>query len=176
MNLPKPIRRSYLLAALVVVLLLLSIRFAFWRTFEAWQINRQLSVQLTKSSDVSYQPAFLERKNHNLDQTLNLFRGDTANYRSIILEKLSAIAETESVKIIDVPQGKETEAVDALPYHIQNLTLEGSFFALTRFLHNAEHQMGIGRVRSAVYRSATVAKASGAEKRLTLLVYLEIIR
>lgn len=161
---------------MVVLLFLLSIRFAFWRTYEAWKINRQLTAQLSNAASVSYQPGYLERKNHNLDQTLTLFKGDTAHYRSAVLTALSSVAERENVKITGVPDGNDASVTPSSSSQVQSIILEGDFFALTRFLHGAEQATGIGRVRSAQYRTTTIAKATGAGKRLTLLVHFELMK
>lgn len=170
-----PLKKTYLLAALTVVLILLSIRLAFYKTWQARQINKALTVQLAQSTDVSYQPGYLERKNSNLNKTLGQYKVDTLTYQSTVLSALSALAEQEKVKIAELPVQREDPYYQAVHYNIQKLTLEGDYFALTKFLHKAELLSAVGRIRAASYQ-ITRRAASSEKGSLQLQVYLEYSR
>ena len=123
-----PLRKSYLLAAFTVLLILLSVRLAFQKTYLAWQFSKELTGKLEQSADLTYQPGYLEQKSHNIDKILSLYKVDTIAYRNNVLSALSFIAEKENVKIVDVP------FIDSSPYYktehfkIQKLIFEEAFF------------------------------------------------
>ncbi|WP_158829389.1 hypothetical protein [Mucilaginibacter lacusdianchii] len=168
-------RRSQWFAALAALLFLLSIKFAFLRTWQAWHIHQQLSAQLVRASDVSYQPGLLNRKQANLAQTLELFRVDSTVYRSWLLTSFSMLAEKEKVKVVDVPEA-DNQPYQASRYRIQQLGFEGSFFALTRLVYAAEAFKGTGYIRSIVYRKVNVSAMGKQGSALQLYLYLETSR
>lgn len=167
------LKKSYLLAGLALVLWVLAFRLAFYRTWEAKQVNRQLSARVVQASDVSYQPDYLERKSRNLGKTLALFKVDTVSYRSRVLSVLSEVADRENVRILEVPTQSQDAYYQAPHYAVQRLQFAGDFFALTRFLHKLEDQSGIGSVRSVTYKTINQQVASGKDKSLNMQVYLE---
>src|SRR4051812_19276275 len=128
-----PFKKQYLLIAGAIVLLLLSYQFAFKRTIEAWQINKNLKTQIAQSSDLSLQPAYLERKSNNLSKILNLYKTDTVAFRSNIISTISLIAEKEGVKLSDVPLQNALYRTDK--YIIQKLSFEGGYFSLVKVLN-----------------------------------------
>lgn len=169
-----PIKKGYLLIAASIVLLLLCYRLAFTRTIEAWQINEHLKDQLAQAADLSYQPAYLERKNNNLSKIIARYKTDTVAFRSNTISIISTIAEKENVKLSEVP------LLDPL-YHadkfiIQKLNFEGSFFALTKVFNQLQATAGIGIIRAASYRVVGLRQGNDDTKKLVLEVYLETIK
>src|SRR5260221_6065529 len=125
-----PLKKEYLLIAAAIVLLLLSYQLAFKKTIEAWQINKHLKAQLFEATNLSYQPAYLERKNKNLTNIIGHYKTDTVAFRSNIISTISSIAEKENVKLSEVPV--RDPLYDTDQFIIQKLNFEGSFFALTK--------------------------------------------
>lgn len=169
-----PVKKGYLLIAGAVVLLWLSYQLAIKKTIEAWQANRQLKAQLDQAAGLSYQPAYLERKDANLTAIIRQYETDTTAFRSNAVGAIAAIAEKEQVKLSEVPLQDPLYHTDH--FIVQKLDFEGSFTALTRVLDQLQHTGGIGMVRSAVYK-VNAARANGDEvKKLVLEVYLETIK
>src|SRR5665213_1775802 len=98
-----PFKKEYLFGASAIIALLISYQLAFKRTIEAWHIHTGLEKQLAQSSEVAYQPGYLERKDNKLDKIINLYKADTLDFRSNIIGVISSIAERENVKLTEVP-------------------------------------------------------------------------
>lgn len=169
-----PLKKEYLLIAAAIVLLLLSYQLAFKKTMEAWQINKHLKVQLFEATNLSYQPAYLERKDKNLTGIINRYKTDTVAFRSNSISAISSIAEKENVKLSEVPVQDPLYHTDQ--FIIQKLNFEGSFFALTKVLNQLQAKSGIGLVRSATYKSIKARSNTDQGKKLILEVYLETVK
>jgi hypothetical protein len=169
-----PIKKEYLLIAASLVLLLLCYQFAFRRTIEAWQINKHLKQQLTQAADLSYQPAYLERKNNNLSKIIARYKTDTIAFRSNTISIISSIAEKENVKLSEVPLQDPLYHTDK--FIIQRLNFEGSFFALTKVFNELLATKGIGMIRAASYRVVGLRQGNNDTKKLVLEIYLETIK
>lgn len=169
-----PIKKEYLLIAASVILLLLCYQLAFKKTLAAWQINKQLKAQLAQAADLSYQPAYLERKNKNLSKIINGYKTDTMAFRSNTISAIASIAEKEDVKLSEVPLQDPLYHTDR--FIIQKLNFEGGFFALTKVLNQLQAASGIGGGRAATYRVTGLRSGADETKKLVLEVYLETSR
>jgi hypothetical protein len=169
-----PIKKEYLLIAAAIVLLLLSYQLAFKKTAEAWQVNKQLKAQVAQAADLSYEPAYLERKNNNLSKIIALYKTDTVTFRSNTISVISSIAEKENVKLSEVPLQDPIYHTDQ--FIIQKLNFEGSFFALTKVLNQLQATSGVGIVRAATYKVVGIRSGVDDVKKLVLEVYLETVK
>jgi hypothetical protein len=169
-----PIKKEYLLIAGSIVLLLLCYRLAFSKTIAAWQVNKALKSQLAQASDLSYQPAYLERKNNNLSKIISRYKTDTVAFRSNAISAISSIAEKENVKLSEVPLQDPLYHADQ--FIIQKLNFEGGYFALTKVLDQLQATSGIGAVRAATYKVIGIRLGAEDEKKLVLEVYLETVK
>jgi len=169
-----PLKKEYLLIAAAIVLLLLGYKLAFKQTFEAWQTNRQLKEQLARSSDLSYQPGYLERKSVNLNKVIDLYRADTAAFRNNSISTISVIAGKENVKLSEVPSQDPFFHTDK--FIIQKLDFEGDFFSLTKTLNNLQATTGIGIIRSVSYKLTGNSMDLNKDRKPVLEVYLEIAK
>jgi hypothetical protein len=166
-----PIKKEYLLIAGAILLLLLSYQFALKKTIEAWQINKRLKTQLTQAADLSYQPAYIERKSDNLSLVINRYKTDTVAFRSSIISTISLIAEKENVKLSEVPVQDPAYHTDQ--FIIQKLSFEGSFFALTKVLNELQATGGIGLARSVTYKIMGAKANPDESKKLVMEIYFE---
>ena len=164
-----PFKKQYLLIAAAIVLLLLSYRFAFKRTIEAWQVNKNLKTQIAQSSDLSSQPAYLERKSNNLNKILSLYKTDTIAFRSSIISAISLIAEKEGVKLSNVPLQNALYRSDK--FIIQKLSFEGRYFSLIKMLNQLQNSPGIGTVRSVMIKMQKTNSNGGANSSIVMDVY-----
>ena|ERR1700743_391509 len=169
-----PIKKEHLLIVATIVLLWLSYKLAFKGTIEAWKNNRQLKEQLTRSTDLSYQPGYLERKNNNLEKILKFYKADTAAFRNHSIDIISSIAEKENVKLSEVPTQDPFYHTDK--FIIQKLGFEGDFFSLTKVFHQLQLTNDIGIVRSATYKIPRTNPNNQKDKKLVLEICLEIAR
>ena len=169
-----PVKKEYLLIAAAVFLLLVSYRFAFSNTIQAWQTNKQLKSKLEQSGDVTYQPAYLERKAGNLDKIIALYKADTTELRNNILNTISSVAEKQNVKLTEVPVQNATFHTGH--FIIEKLGFEGDYFALMKTLNQLQSTKDIGMIRSFDYKVTGVKSANDGVKKLVLEVYLEMAK
>jgi len=169
-----PIKKEYLLLIASFILLIIGYELAFKKTIAAWQVNKQLKEQITQASDLSYQPAYLERKNRNLTQIISRYKTDTIAFRSNSISSISTIAEKENVKLSEVPLQDPLYHTDL--FIIQKLNFEGNFFSLTKTLNTLQSTNGIGVVRAAAYKSVRAGSSTDDAKKLVLEVYLETVK
>jgi len=164
-----PFKKQYLLTGATIVLLLLSYQFAFKRTIEAWQINKNLKTQIARSSDLSLQPAYLERKSNNLNKILSLYKTDTVAFRSNIISTISLIAEKQGVKLSDVPLQNALYRSDK--YIIQKLSFEGGYFSMVKVLDQLQNSPGIGTLRSVTLKLQKANSNSSESSNIIMDVY-----
>lgn len=172
-NLTGKIKIEYLFAAGCLLLLWIGYVLAFQKTWQAWQLHRQLSSQLAISADVSVQPAYLERKDRNLNRLLKSYTADTVNFRSNVIAALSPLAQRQQCRIIAVPAEVQSNTLSTTTYQVQKVSFEGSFFALTKLLQQLEAApQGGGLVRSAIWHSVELHTGATSQRQLVLDVYL----
>ncbi len=169
-----PIKKEYLLIIAAIVLLLISYQFAVKKTVEAWHTHKQLKQQLAQAADLSVQPAYLERKNSNLNKILNRYKTDTVTFRSNTVSAIALIAEKENVKLSEVPLQDPLFRTDQ--FIIQKLNFEGSFFALTKVLNQLQAANGIGMMRAVGYKAIGLHSGNDGEKKLVMEVYFEAVK
>ena len=169
-----PIKKDYLLLAGALLLLVISYQLAFKRTVEAWQLHNSLKKQLSQGQDLQDQPAYLERKSHNLDQIINLYKTDTTTFRSNAISVIASIAEKQNVKLSEVPTQDPIYHSDT--FIIEKLDFEGDYFALTRVFNQLQSTANIGMPRSATFRAVKVKPGEDDGKKLVMEVYLETVK
>ena len=168
-----PFKKDYLLIIATGLLFFISYKLAFKETYAAWDTNKQLNKQLQQNTDVSYQPQYLERKNTNLNNVINLYKVDTVTYRNNSISTISIIAEKENVKLSGVPLQDPFYHTDN--FIIQKLDFEGDFFSLTKLLYQLQQTKGIGIIRSLAYKLNNDHGTTDKSK-LMLEVYLQIAK
>jgi hypothetical protein len=166
------LNREYILVAATVILLMACYQLAFKKTITAWQINEQLKAQLAQSADVSTQPGYIQRKNANLDRTLDLYKADTINFRSNTISTISSVAERENVKVSAVPSNDPF-------YHtpqfvVQRLSLEGAYFDLVKTLNDLQSGTSMGVIRSVLIRSSA-SNASSASPKVIMEISFQVL-
>jgi len=169
-----PVKKEYLLIAATLILLLVSYRFAYKNTIEAWALNKELIIKLAQSNDLSYQPGYLERQEANLNKIVNSYKADTALFRSNIISTIAAIAEKENVKLTGVP-------VQDAAYHtdhfiVEKLEFEGDFFSLVKVADQLQNTQNIGIMRCEDFKTISDRSGTNEVKKLVLEIYLEILR
>ncbi|WP_426672072.1 hypothetical protein ACPPVU_12655 [Mucilaginibacter sp. McL0603] len=155
-----------------IILFLFCYQVAFKKSLEAWRLHTSLAKTLAASGDVSATPDFEQKKSRNLDRIIDLYKADTADFRSNILARIAAIAGNENVKLTDVPTRGQGSADGHL--HIQRLGFEGDYFSLMKTLMRLEQAKGIGMIRSATLKVSTPADGTEKMKKTVLSVYFEI--
>jgi hypothetical protein len=168
-----PVKKEYLFIASVIIILLIGYQFAFKKTLEAWQISKQLKAQIAQASDLSIQPAYLDRKNANLSKIIGFYKTDTVAFRSNIINTISSIAEKEQVKLSEVPLKDPLFHNDK--FIVQKLSFEGNFFTLTKVLNQLQLTTGIGMVRSVTYKIPREKSGANGERNI-LEIYLELAK
>ena len=169
-----PIKKEYLLIIASLLLLIISYQLAFKKTIEAWQVHSHLKKELSQSAGLDLQPAYLERKNHNIDQIIGLYKTDTVAFRSNAISTIASIAEKEDVKLSGVPT--QDPIYQTNKFIIQKLDFEGDYFALTRMFNQLQSTIGIGMCRSAAFKVLTTRTSTDEVKKLVLEVYLEAVK
>lgn len=163
-----------MLLAVGIVLLVICYQLAFRKTIEAWQVHKQLALQLTQSSNVNFQPGYSERKTANISRILNLYKADTANFRSNIVSRISSISEKENVKLSEVPADDPSLHNNKLIY--QKLAFEGDYFSLVKTLNELQKTPEIGVIRSIDLKSAPPNDNERGAKPHSMIVELVFTR
>jgi hypothetical protein len=164
------IKNGYGLAAATLLLLLVSYQLAFKKTILAWQQHQEMSSRLEQTTDLSYQPGYMERKERNLQAALGRYRVDTVAFRNLIINQIALIAEKENVRLKEVPDQDPFYHTDKLI--IQKLVFEGDYFSLVRLLNSLQSAAGVGVVRSLILKLP--ARTSASEIRFPVLeIFLE---
>ncbi len=169
-----PVKKEYLFIVSVVVLLLISYQLAFKKTIEVWQINKQLNAQIAQASDLSTQPAYLDRKNANLSKIIGFYKTDTVAFRSNTINTISSITEKENVKLSEVPLQDPLYHNDK--FIIQKLSFEGDFFALIKVIDQLQATKNIGEIRSCTFKTVVNKSTNRDVKQLFVEVYFMIVR
>jgi hypothetical protein len=169
-----PFKKEYLLVVAALLLALVSYQLAFKKTIEASQLNSQLKKRLAQSTDVRYQPGYLERKNNNLSDLVSHFKADTIGLRNNILNTISTIAEKENVKVSEVPPLDPVYLTDK--YVIQKLNLEGDYNGLEKVIYQIQSTAQIGFLRAVTFKIIQSPSLHGNLNKLTLEISLELIR
>jgi hypothetical protein len=169
-----PIKKTYLLPAAAIILLLLGYQLAFKNTLNALQVNQTLTEKLARSTSLAYQPEYVQRKNNNLSQLLELYKADTTQLRSNIINAVALIAENEHVILTGVPMEDVSFHTDH--FIIEKLEFEGDFFSLLKLSNKLQASKGIGLVRSETFKKVIDRSHTDLVNRLVLEVYLEIYK
>lgn len=168
-----PIKKEYLLGIATILVFFVCYQLAFKKTLTLWQAHSQLEAQIARTADLSVEPAYLERKNRNLDKIIAGFKADTVAFRSNIIGTISSIAEQEHVKLTEVPA--QTPLYHAGQFIVEKLRFDGDFFSLSKVLSRLQSTAGIGFLRCAEFKTIDTRQASTRAGKLVLDVYLEIV-
>ncbi len=166
-----PFKKEYLLVAGSVILVVISYQLAFKRTIEAWQLHGRLKKELELAAGVVNQPAYLERKNYNLGQIINLYKTDTTTFRSNTISAIASIAEKENVKLSEVPTQDPIYHSDS--FLVEKLDFEGDFFALCKVFDRLESEKNIGVPRSALFKVVRFKPGEESSRKLVMEIYFE---
>lgn len=135
-----------------LIITLLSARFAFWNTWDAWRLNKYLSSRAGGGVNISFLPGYLERKSKNLSNAIQLYQVDTLTYRHTLLTVLSALKEQERVSILDILTENRIHITKTYLKKQKN-EFQGAFFNLLRFYHKLCKTEHIGMIKSAQLNS-----------------------
>lgn len=167
--------KNYVLALGCLLLLWIGYQLAFQKTWEAYRLHHQLSTQLSAASDVSYPPAYLERKAGHLSVLLDKYTSDTLSFKNRVIGIFSPLAESGQCKIVAVGSDAGS-AFTTANYQVQKVSLQGEYAPLLQVLKNIEASPQVGLVRSAIWHTADLHSSNRNDKRLTLDIYLMGIR
>jgi hypothetical protein len=143
--------KRYTLVAGTLLLLVISYQFAFKKTLGEWTIHRQLQAQTLQSTDIGFQPDYLERKHANLQRILAAYQTDSAVFRSNLVAAVAQIAQVQQVRLTGVPP-QSVEPIGS-PFILQQVNLEGSYPALLKVFDQLQATPNIGIIRSAKIQS-----------------------
>jgi hypothetical protein len=168
------LNHTYISIATGLILAFASYQFAFKNTIVAWQINHQLKDSLNRFANITYQPDFLKRKNENLNQLLNKYKADTVTLRNNIINSIAIVADKMNVKLAGVPV--EDKDFHTNYFIVEKLDFEGSYFDLCKMVNALQTTPNIGYIRSASWKVTKKRTADAEQKKLTLEIYLEVIK
>ena len=166
-------KRGLLMGVGSVLLLFICYWFAFSKTIEAWQLNKQLTVQSMHPAEIVNQPSYIIRKGKNIKQTLNLYKIDTIEVRNNILSRIAVIAEGENIQLSEVPVQDVPDSSSFIM--VQKLNFQGNYVSLLKFLDKVNQTAGVGIIRSMSIKSS---KKNGEQKNGPLIceAYFEMLK
>ena len=165
-------KKELLMTIGAVALLIIGYQFAFSKTMDAWQLNKQLTIQAIPTNDMIEQPSYVLRKGKNIRAILNLYKVDTVELRNSILSRIADIAENEKIHLSEVPLRNIADTSNHIL--IQKLDFEGTFSSLLKFLDRVNRTDNVGVISSVLIKNTTKA---GDEYKGQLLgeVYFEML-
>lgn len=155
-----------------VFLLFLGYQLAFKQTIEAWQVNKELHQQLESGEELVAQPGFTKRKAVNLERALELYKVDTATFRSKLITTMSLLGEKHDLRMVEIPKTVADTMHDSYQHRV---ILEGNYHNMIRFLNDAENTKGYGQLRSVEVYSDKNNSIEKNELRLQLYFIGNII-
>lgn len=161
---------KYLFAAAVILMIFVCYRFAFQNTIDAWQLNKQLKTQASQSTNNSYNPGYLQRKQANLSHIINNYAVDTVAYRQIMSDKIALVAENCNVRLSNLPITHDITIKDG-SYLQQQVLLSGDYYSLLNFLHELETIKGLGAIRSVKFIDPIKNKQHETDIQLSVFLY-----
>jgi hypothetical protein len=177
MRILSSVKQQYLIIGGSLLLAILCYELAFKKTFDLWRTHSRLTQELQQSSDISTSPAYLARKNANLDQIINAYRMDSVSFKNNAVNKIADLADRQKVKFTAVPT--DDPLYHAPGFILQKLDFEGDFFPLLQLVHQLQATTGIGMLRSVSWMKKKVISGDPVHndnKKLVLEVYMEIAR
>jgi len=140
------VQKNKLLLPATAVIILLCWFLAFSKTFEAIQINRQLTGQIANDEDISFNPAHTERKLAALNSILKSYRVNEAEWSNQLWMKASAIAMKQGVGI-DYTMTKPVAEPDTTSLGVkETLYCYGDYRQLVQLVDTLERIPAIGKI------------------------------
>lgn len=162
------IRKNKLLIPATVVALLLCWFLAFNKTYQAIQINRQLSSQIPSEEDIAFNPAHTQRKLAALQNILKSYRVNEAEWSNQLWMKASAIAMKQNVGIDYTMTRPEVEKDTTAIGVSETLYCYGNYQQLVKLIDTLEKMPSIGRI-SALQVKAPKEDATGERAKQCVL-------
>jgi hypothetical protein len=163
--------KTYVLSLGCLILLWTGYQLALKKTWEAYLLHRQLSTQLGAASDISYPPAYLERKGQHLTELLGKYTSDTLSFKNKVISAVSPLAESGHCKVVAV-SSDVSSAFTTVDYQVQKVSLSGAYVPLVQLLQRIEASSQAGLVRSAVWHMVELHNGVRNSKQLILDIYL----
>ena len=139
-------QKQKLILPLMVLGLLLCWFLAFDKTFEAIKLNRHLAEASALSSDISFNPAYEQRKLAALDAILKGYQV-RPNWNDALWMASSAIADKQGVAVDFTLNRVEEGLVDsAAAGASQSLYFHGRYVQLVKLVDTLERMKGIGKI------------------------------
>jgi len=165
-------KKDYWLVAGTILLLVICYQLAFKKTIQAYQNHSRLQAEISQTSDVSYEPGYLQRKASNMDRILERYHMDTLALRGNTLAQIAVVAERENVKLSEVPV--QDPSFNTAHFIIQKLEFEGTYPALLKTLNNLGNMTNIGVPRSITIKTVSKNTSSREEKKTVMDVLMEV--
>lgn len=147
------IQKNKLLFPVAGVGILLCWFFAFNRTFEAIQLNRELSSQVVGNDDLSFNPEHAQRKLDALRGILKSYRVNEVTWSNELWLKASAMAMKEHVGI-DYTLAKPTAEKDTTSLgRTEMLFCYGNYIQLVKLVDTLERTPSIGKISALQIRA-----------------------
>lgn len=139
------IQKNKLLLPLLGVGLLLSWYLAFSKTFDVVMIHRKLNVDSARENDVSFNPAYVQRKQAALDRILKEYQV-REDWSELLWMRGSEIAAKQNVGIEYTAEKPLAESDSTTIGKVQSLHFYGSFVQLVKLIDTLEKSSGIGKI------------------------------
>ena len=154
--------------------LIICYRFAFKNTIDEWHTHRQLREKLDQAGNLAYQPDYTQRKSHNLDKIIGLYKADTNLLRNNIINTIALIAEDDHVRLTAVPVQDMAYRTDI--FIIARLDFEGDYFSLLKTANQLQKTKDIGMICSESWKVKHIRTSIADDKKLGLSVFLKIAK
>ena len=144
-------QKNKLLLPFTAVISLLCWYLAFSKTYTAVQVNRDLKAQTDTAIDLSFHPAYMQRKLTALKQILKSYQVNTTDWGNELWMKTSAMAMKHNAGIEYTIAAVEQDTASRAK--IETIYCYGSFSQLVRLIDTIERSKNIGAIAALQLKS-----------------------
>lgn len=165
-----PFKKEYILWLGVLLIFFVIYEFSIKSSIQLYQENISLQQSFEASTDLAFQPEYLNRKNKNIDKILKGYRQDSTSFRESTIAEISYIAESENVRLIEIPSPDPFYSTNG--FIVQPLDFEGDYFSILKMLKTIQNKKTAGVLTSVSL--STISPNNQNIKKLTTRLYLQI--
>lgn len=166
-------KKNKLLIAIAIILFILSWKFAFKKTYDAFVLHQEFSVKAQDDNLLAFNPAYITEKSNILNKLLGKYTIDSAQWQNTFWLKASGAVSSADVKVIYQPEQKHVgDSTSALAR--QAISFEGNFKNLVLILDSLSKTTELGYLTAAQLRK--VEQRSEELQMLQLKTTFSIIK
>lgn len=162
-----PIHKNKLLLPMFVIGLLLCWFLAFNKTFDAIMLNRKLKEDAEKVNDISFNPAYVQKKITALNEILKSYKvGEDWNDK--LWMQSSAFAAKQNLSVDFTLEKQSAEVDSSMVNETQSLYFYGDFLQLVKLVDTLERTRDIGKISGLLVKAPKTERVGDRSRKCVL--------